>query len=158
MEGKLSATEYEELVHELVHGFGIAFGNNSLRGGKANLITGASGFSHQIDVSIHLPEEIVLIECKLLRRRVQVSHALTLAARLLDIQQAHPKHRVTASLVSMNSVAIGSFKIAAHFGLSVDQVMGLDEYVMTLLGRHHVGLRITGHASDAIDVEVRKRG
>ena len=158
MEETLSATEYEELVQSLVQGFGIAYGENSLRGGKSNLVRGASGYAHQIDVSIHLPKEIVLIECKRLKRHVQVSHALTLAARLLDIREGNPTLRVSASLVSMSSVAVGCFKIASHYGLSVDQVMGLDEYAMTILKRHHVGLRSAVQAADAADILVNGRG
>ena len=158
MEGRLSPTEYEELVQALVQGFGIAYGHSSIRGGKSNLIKGASGFAHQIDVSIHLPKEIVLIECKRLNRRVQVNHALTLAARLLDIREANPTRRVSASLVSMDSVAIGCFKIASHYGLSVDQVMGLDEYAITILQRHHIGLSEAVQATDVADILVNGRG
>jgi len=140
MEGTLSPTEYEQLVHGLVDGFGIAFGAGSLRGGKKNLILGASGFRHQIDVSIHLPDKIVLMECKLLRRPVEVHHALTLAARLQDIREANPSKTVTASLVSTSSVRVGAFKIAEHFGFSIDQVMTLQDYAVTILESHYVGV------------------
>lgn len=113
---QLSPAENEHLVQELVDGLGAALGENSLRGGKANRIPGASGYRHQIDVSIHLFGKIVLLECKRFNRPVAIQHALTLAARLQDIREANPFCDVTASLVSTRAVTAGSLKISSHVG------------------------------------------
>jgi hypothetical protein len=157
MDGKLSPAEYEDLVHELVARLGVATGESALRKGRTNLIPGASGFEHQIDVSIHLPRKLVLMECKYIRRPVEVHHALVLAARLADVRQAHPDHVVSGSLVSTKSVRVGAYKIAKHFGFSVDLVQSLDEYAVTIANTHHLGEVIRAHLVDACEGEIVKK-
>ena len=152
--GRLSPAEYEELVHDLVDGLGVAFGDGALRGGKANRLCGASGYRHQIDVSIHLPEKIILIECKRFNRPVAVHHALTLAARLQEIREANPSCMVTASLVSTQAVTAGSLKIAKHSEFSIDQVTSLAEYAITILRTHYVGVASWLRIVDAPEAEV----
>lgn len=54
---------------------------------KINRIEGASGYKHQIDVSVHAPKALILVECKKWNREVEVGHFLIFLGRILDIEQ-----------------------------------------------------------------------
>lgn len=153
MEHKLSPEEYENVVATLVETLDSIF-SGKVRKGRTNLVRGASGFEHQIDVSIDTPKGLVLMECKRLKRHVGVSHALTLAARRLDIQQANPKRPVFASMVSMQEVQVGALKVADHFDVSIDQVLTLDSYAVTIIDRHYAGLAENVGFSDSAEATV----
>jgi hypothetical protein len=59
-----------------------------IRDGPTNRIEGASGFKHQIDVSIEVPsEKLFLVECKHYKSKVTVSDMLVLIARIDDISK-----------------------------------------------------------------------
>lgn len=154
MEERLSPAEYESLVHTLVGQFRAVLGNDALRGGKANRIPGASGFLHQIDVSIHMPDKLVLLECKLLKRAVSAHSALVLAARLQDIRQANPSLAISGSLVSTKPVTSGVLKLAQHFEFSVDLVNSLQDYTIHILNVHFAGLSSRIQFSDACKAEI----
>ncbi len=69
--------------------------NASVNVGARNKIEGASGFRHQIDVSIEIPgEKLVLIECKCYKSKVTLSDILVLIARIDDISK---KKRIDVS-------------------------------------------------------------
>ena len=155
---RTESSEYERLVDLLMSELCCASPGISVRGGDKNLIRGASGHNHQIDVSIHSPTELVLIECKHVGKNLEPHHVLTHSARLMDIRAAHPKISVNASVVSIKSASIGAKRIADHFGIQMDLALSLEEYCVTLKERHHVGTISRANASDSADAEVRRRG
>jgi len=152
------SSEYESLVNLLMSDLCGATLGTSVRGGGSNLISGASGHNHQIDVSIHSPSELVLIECKHVCKNLQPHHVLTHAARLLDIRAAHPNLSVSASVVSIKSGSIGAKRIADYFGLEMDLALSLEDYCVTIKERHHVGAVVRAHATDSADAEIRRSG
>ena len=152
------SSEYELLVNLLMSDLCGATAGTTVRGGASNLIRGASGHTHQIDVSIHSPGELVLIECKHVGKNLEPHHVLTHAARLLDIRAAHPNLLVTASVVSIKSGSVGASRIAQYFGLEMDLAISLEDYCVTLKNRHHIGTGSSAHIADSTDAEIRRRG
>ena len=152
------SSEYERLVNLLISDLCGADSGKSVRGGDSNLISGASGHNHQIDVSIHSPGELVLIECKHVGKNLEPHHVLTHAARLLDIRAANPNLSVSASIVSIKSGSMGARRIADYFGLEMDLAFSLEDYCVTIKERHHVGTVARAHIVDSADAEIRRRG
>lgn len=87
----MNASIYERLTKEIVDEVMKASPNlqGANRGhGPRNRIEGASGFKHQIDVSIEIAGgKIVLVECKCYKSLVTVSDMLILVARIDDIRK-----------------------------------------------------------------------
>ncbi len=126
----MNGRAYEALVGEILQG--LPAGDGRVRGGMRNRILGASGYGHQIDVSIHSPSAIHLIECKHWTHRVGVQAVLTHSGRLIDIQAGHPEMVVTAAIVSAKPVTRGASSLAKHFGLAIDSVKWADDYTVRL--------------------------
>jgi hypothetical protein len=157
---EMTSNEYEQLVKNLVTLLSEActmLGTGRVRGGATNRIIGASGFAHQIDVSLELPTHLVLIECKYWSRAVGAEAVLTLASRLQDIRAATSKD-VSASLVSDFGITGGAETLAGYFGVQIDLVAGFDEYALTLLNRHFVSLRDQFTITDSVIADVVKTG
>ena len=88
----LSPADYEKLVADIVLGMRQSapeLAMLSLGAGRANRILGASGYNHQIDVSLTGPGGKFLLECKKWNKRAGVESVLVLAARASDILQAN---------------------------------------------------------------------
>ena len=103
----MTPTEYETLVGELVSEIASSFEDmaGAIAGlGARNKITGASGFKHQIDVSLTVAPWLVLIECKQWRTRVDVEPVLVLASRVADIRATRPEQKIWASLVTQKGL------------------------------------------------------
>ena len=67
--------------------------NAAINFGPRNKIQGASGFRHQIDVSIEIPgKRLVLIECKRYKSKVTLSDMLVLIARIDDVSRKKRIH------------------------------------------------------------------
>jgi hypothetical protein len=123
---------YEELVRDVLQG--LPTDSGQVQGGVRNKIIGASGYEHQIDISIHAPEGLHLIECKHWTHRLGVQAVLTHAGRLIDIQSANPGVVVTAAVASTQSVTRGARVLAQHFGVTIDTVSSVGSYVARLRG------------------------
>ena len=121
---------YEELVRQVLQG--LPTDEGQVRGGVRNKIIGASGYGHQIDVSIHSPTTMHLIECKHWTHRVGVQAVLTHAGRLIDIQAAHPGVAVTAAVASTQPATRGAKSLAKHFDVTIDTVSSVGDYVVRL--------------------------
>lgn len=82
---------YEELtrnIAEMVVRVSPNLEGAVIRQGAKNWIKGASGFGHQIDVSIEIPnEKLVVVECKRYKSKVTVSDMLILIARIDDVKR-----------------------------------------------------------------------
>ena len=87
----MEGTEYEELIDSISHRMTNDSRLRTLgrkRFGRNNKWTGASGFEHQIDVSLQNDTDALLIECKCWTQRVEPEHFLTFFGRLIDIRNA----------------------------------------------------------------------
>ena len=91
----MKAEEYEQLVGNISQGLTNDAGLMSMvrkQVGRNNLWEGASGFRHQIDVSIDNDTDALLIECKLWTSGVRAIEFLTHLGRLIDIRD-NPKNK-----------------------------------------------------------------
>jgi len=83
--------------------------------GPANLVRGASGFQHQIDVSVHTEKDLIVYECKYWDANVDPEAVLALAARGIDIQRAHPNQIVSLNIVVKHDLTSGAQLLAEAF-------------------------------------------
>jgi hypothetical protein len=149
--------EYEFLVRKLVlllSGACRHLGAGQVRGTRGNLISGKSGFPHQIDVSVQFDTHLVLMECKHWQDPVGAEAILTLAARQQDIREEHPTKNVYSSMVSTRLVTEGANVLAKHFGITIDVVASFEEYAITIVNRHFAGVLSTFSAADACEADV----
>lgn len=83
--------EFEILVEEIaqeIKNFSASLDDAAIRHGAKNRIAGASGFKHQIDVSIEIPmKRLWLVECKRYKSKVALKDMLILIARIDDIRK-----------------------------------------------------------------------
>lgn len=91
----MNSKEYEQLINnisqELTNDTRLrSIGRKQV--GRNNLWEGASGFRHQIDVSIDSDSEALLIECKFWKSEVRAIEFLTHLGRLIDIRD-NPKNK-----------------------------------------------------------------
>jgi hypothetical protein len=148
----LSADEYEILVADIVRGMQQSapeMAMLSLGSGRTNRVIGASGYSHQIDVSLVGPADIFLLECKKWRKRAGVESVLVLASRSNDIRQAQPNAVVRPILISSVGFTQGARKIAQHYGVRLEQVESPHAYGLQL------GIRIRIAVSDNLVISDR---
>lgn len=151
------AAEYEQLVSEIAKG--ICMSVPELHGlvpgsGRKNRILGASGYLHQIDVSLREMGHIFLIECKRWKKTIGVAEVLVLAGRASDIQACSPECLVTAIMVSVSGASRGAQKLARHFAIESEIATSPSEFGLRI-GRfvHQAmsdGLRMTDHSEAAV--------
>ena len=83
--------EFEKIVAKIageIKNFSGNLDNAVIRHGAKNRIAGASGFKHQIDISIEIPtKRLLLVECKRYKSKVALKDMLILVARIDDIQK-----------------------------------------------------------------------
>ena len=150
----LTSDQYELLVRNLAEGFSIActeLGKGVVQHGRSNKIQGASTYKHQIDVSLEFPKHLVLIECKNWKDPVDPEALLAHSARHNDIAAAFPDKTVLASLVSTRPASAGAKLLAEKLDVSLDIVVSVNDYVITIVKRHFVGMVEHVLLTDRID-------
>ena len=117
----MSPAEYEEVVREITASIfrkveGLQ--PEQVGSGKHNHIEGSSGYEHQIDVSILGKKDLILVECKRWKRKVDVGHMLAFYARVCDIWGKLPQgmkvHAVFATTVGLQS---GAITVAEYYNI-----------------------------------------
>lgn len=100
---------------------------DGLRGtGRKNRWKGASGYVHQIDVSLENQSHVLLVECKLHTRPATVKDVLCLLSRQIDISggqkslsdsniNAADGREVRAALVVIGKIQRGVMTLASHY-------------------------------------------
>ena len=149
--------EYEALVRGMVEeltAHAQSLGQCNVSGGPQNLIAGASGFRHQIDVAVQKPSALLLIECKYWSDPVDVEPVLALASRIADIKECSAATQVLGSIVSTMQATAGAKVLAAHFGISIDTVANPHEYAVRVFNHVFVGIEERAHAAATCDAEV----
>ena len=148
----MRAAEYEQLVSEIAEGICQSapdLHRLALGSGHSNRIFGASGYSHQIDVSLQETGRIFLIECKRWKDRIGVAEVLVLAGRASDIKACSPECSVAAILVSMRGASQGAQQLAQHFGIAIEIATSASEFGLRIGKFAHQGLsdglRMTAH-------------
>jgi hypothetical protein len=150
--------EYEQLVRDLIEGLthaAEALGSPLIGHGRQNKIPGASGFRHQIDVSLKTNRVLLLFECKCWKERepVGVEAVLVMASRLADIRAANPELEVEAAIVSTKPATSDANLVARFFGVQLDIVSSPREYALRirergfLLRADSLGVSLGEHAT-----------
>lgn len=138
-----SPSEYEQLVAEIAAG--ICAGAPKLKGlvpgfGSKNRLVGASGYKHQIDVSLQAGKKIFLIECKRWEKKIGVPEVLILAARVGDIHDAQPGASIQGILASKVGASKNAKTLADYWGIQLEVIRSANEF----------GLRIGKYAHAAM--------
>jgi hypothetical protein len=152
---------YEALVRSMVHELTAAaraLGPCMVNGGRQNLVAGASGFAHQIDVSVRRPSDLLLIECKYWLAPVGVEPVLVLAGRMADISASSTGTGVHGSMVSTKEPTAGAKLVARHFGIEIDTVFNPREYALRVFNHVFVGVQDVLTVSDFAEAEVIRAG
>jgi hypothetical protein len=157
----VTSTEYEQLVAEIANGIiksSPDLQNLEVGSGRKNKIKGTSGYSHQIDVSLHEQGCLYLIECKRWTRSIGVAEVLVLAGRSNDIATQASSGSIVPIMVSMRKASSGAQKLAKHFGIALEIATSASEFGLRI-GWHihqamYEGLSISEHS----DVEVTRNG
>jgi hypothetical protein len=116
----MTPTEYEKLISEISHEMTNSpelRAQAKIRFGRENKWTGASGFDHQIDVSMESPTQILLIECKHWTKNIEPEAFLTIWGRVLDIENGPSANgkRVRGALVGLKNFNEGVYKLANFY-------------------------------------------
>jgi len=131
----MTSSDYERLVHDVILELtrdSKALGYPLIAGGRQNKIPGASGFKHQIDVSLKTDQKLLLLECKYWKKAVDVEPVLVLASRLTDIRAANPDLQVSAGIVSTKSPTSGAKRLAKNFDVQLDEVSTPKAYILRI--------------------------
>ena len=135
--------QYEQLLAEIADGICRAAPDLQslvLGSGRNNKIEGASGYGHQIDVSLQDPARLFIIECKYWTDRIGVQEVLVLCARTIDIAGRLKGCSITPILVSVKGASAGAVKLARHFGVTIEIAVSASEF----------GLRIGKFVTQAV--------
>lgn len=157
----LTAAEYEQLISEIAGG--ICQSAQELHGlkigtGHKNRILGASGYSHQIDVSLHDSGRIFLIECKRWGKSIGVAEVLVLAGRARDIQVLSTECSVKAIIVSMRGASKGARLLAQQFDIAIEIAISASEFGLRI-GRYvHQAMSEGVGLSASFELTVIKKG
>jgi hypothetical protein len=126
----MTPDDYEILVAAIAESVAQrveALPEGTVRYGRQNYWPGASGFKHQIDVSIRGQETVLLVECKYWNHRVSVEAVLALQGRLDDIRPTLGLE-VEGALISTIGFQSGARQVGQHFGIHCDLVRSAEEF------------------------------
>lgn len=157
----LSAAEYEALVAHIVRGMQQSapeLAALSLGFGRTNRVPGASGYAHQIDVSLVGPAGMFLLECKKWRKRAGVESVLVLAARASDILQANAGGTVRPILISSVGFTQGARKTASYYGVQLELVESPHVYGLQLGMRARIGISDGITLTDRVETYLYRDG
>lgn len=125
-----------------------------VRWGNGNKVMGLSGYRHQIDVSVHLPDHIFLYECKRLDKKVGLAHVLTLLGRMKDIQPVNRHIPVHGILITNGALSKNAKRVADTWEIEHHRVDNEHEWALSLMSAHSVGLRDRVRMGDAVSYSV----
>lgn len=138
----MSSSDYEQLVLDLISELtraSEALGRLPVTVQRQNKILGASGFPHEIDVSLKTERLLVLIECKYWKDPVDVEPVLVMASRLVDIRASNNALEVEASIVSTKPNTSGAQVLARYFGVQLYAVSTPREYALKVRDQFFLG-------------------
>jgi uncharacterized protein (UPF0305 family) len=94
--------------------------------GLRNKIEGVSGFKHQIDVSIEIPnKKLFLVECKRYKKKVTVSDMLILIARINDIKRKRTEQQVEGCFFTTEGYTKPAIKVGTFYDIELNTVEGI---------------------------------
>ena len=154
----MKSDEYESLVKQLFGSLVEAVEGlpaDSIRCGRLNRETGASGYRHQIDVSVRTATELHLIECKYWKRRVTPEALLSFAARVHDIRDANRGCVVNGAVATTKGHSEGVGTLAQYFDVTLQRVASAHEFAFLYRSKIHLKIPAeTVRLADAIKAEL----
>jgi len=116
----MDSVEYEKLVGSIsskLTNIPELVKRSVLAVGRSNLWEGASGFKHQIDVSLKSEKDILLVECKYWNEPVDASVFLTLFGRIFDIKGnvTYKQNEVRGAIVSKKGWQSGVEELTNYY-------------------------------------------
>jgi hypothetical protein len=116
----MSPSEYEALVNTVAYkmtNISVLRTLGNPKSGQSNKWKGASGFCHQIDVSLENDQHVLLIECKQWKENVKPEAFLVLMARVIDISTGPEAggRRIRGALVTCSGVTSGVNKLVEYY-------------------------------------------
>lgn len=139
----MTPAEYEVLLADIAQGIQqrqLDLSPLRLGSGRSNRVMGASGYKHQIDVSLQDLNRLFIIECKRWDKRIGVAELLILASRTTDIQKQHSSYTVTPILATTKGATFGACKLADHFNVAIEIVKSAHEFGLRLGSFIHQGV------------------
>jgi hypothetical protein len=139
----MTVAEYEEVVREIVESIVTAWGipRDKIGHGRTNHRNGASGYSHQIDVSAERVKDLALIECKCWHTRVTLEKVLVLVGRIFDIKSTFPAStEIQEYIVSKKGNTKDAGQVAKYFGIETAQISTPQNFVFRYKDRWNAGL------------------
>jgi len=155
----MTSNEYEEVTGQIARSIfeqveGVK--SESVAYGKKNRWRGASGYNHQIDVSVRGVQDIWLIECKCWKSKVRPESVLTFAARIWDIRDGQARDvKLHPSLITTRGFQPGAEILARFFGIRLDYVNSLNEFLIRFKQAILAGVTDSFVYSDEATVAVR---
>lgn len=157
---QLSPSEYESLVTEITEAIRASapeLRSYSLGYGRENRVEGASGYAHQIDVSLTKQDFIYLVECKRWKRRIGPQAILVLAGRVMDIAK-RTGSQAKGIIVSQDRATIGARQLAGRFNIDIEIVKSSTEFGIRIGKQILVGLQSIGHATTEVTATLTRGG
>jgi hypothetical protein len=158
----MDSAQYEELVSRVAQKVrdGMPRLQSSAIGfGQTNRIQGASGYHHQIDVSVEAASVLLLVECKCWQTGVDTVNTLAFCARCIDITaRLDNQKKVVAALAAMKGYDPGAVQLANFFGVKLWKVMNEQEFVCRVMEVVSVGLVNHAGVFDRVLVKVVRAG
>ena len=134
--------------------------SDAVRSGRDSRIPGASGYRHQIDVSVSTPQCLLLVECKRWRRKVGLNAVLAFYARLVDIEKAMGNHNrnIVAAIATASGFTRGALQLAEHFAVERWHVHNEDEFVCRIMDVIGLGLGDAAGFGTKVQTQVLRGG
>jgi len=116
----MNSSEYEALTSKVARkmtNYTELVNYGTEKHGRGNKWRGASGFVHQIDVSLESNTDVLLVECKRWKSKVNAATFLALLARLMDIAGGPDAagRRFRGALVTSEGFQSGVYTLVKHY-------------------------------------------
>jgi len=132
------AKEFEDLTKKIVDEIkriSSNYENAVIKAGVRNRIEGASGFKHQIDVSIEINNDnckkLLLIECKHYAAKVALNDMLILIARIDDIKR-NRKIDVRGIFFTTKGYTWPAKKIGESYKIDLNTAKDIKSFAVTI--------------------------
>jgi hypothetical protein len=155
----MTPEQYEALTGSVVRDISSSLSDMAdaeLHYGRTNKINGASGFKHQVDVSLTSASWLVLVECKRWLKKIGVQEVLVLASRSADIKEKEPGKKLWVSMVTQKGASGNAQTLARHFDINIDVVRSASEFSVRLRSRVGMGFQAGAALTTELEMEVIK--
>ena len=138
----MNSTEYEALVSKVatkMTNYPELIRLGTVNYGSKNKWRGASGFCHQVDVSLENDRDVLLVECKHWKENLKAETFLVQLARVIDIATGpDSKNRaVRGAIVTSRGFQRGVYKLEEHYKRCVSLFKVSSDEEFTVISHTH---------------------